>query len=509
MGSEEAEILAVHKVLCTSSLENFTRYFFMRNQKRKFVFSSHHKAICEALDKVVKGEITRLIINLPPRYSKTELAVKHFIAYALALNPSAKFIHISYSADLALDNSEAIKDIVKSDPFREMFPNVRIKQGTDSKGKWLTTEGGTLYATSSAGQLTGFGAGQIGDVVDEEEENFDIGDSTPEKFGGALIIDDPIKPEDADSPLLRDKVNKRFDSTIRNRVNARSTPIILIGQRLHEDDLTGYLLRNEPGEWTVLSLPAIVDHGTENATALWPFKHDLPELLKMETLNPTVFARQYLQRADSVTGRLYKSFRTYKELPLQMPVIKAVVDAADLGTDMLVSIVFAAKVDGFYILDVYYSQEGAEITESRVARQMQSHQVQEVRIESNGGGRSFARNVERISRESGNFRTRFTPYTQSKNKYSRIFSQSAEVQNMVFYPENWERRWPLFANDVKSYQSDGSSRHDDAPDALTMIIEAQRLGNYKVIYTNGNDTYDSAIEGPFVPYLKKGEIERA
>jgi predicted phage terminase large subunit-like protein len=477
MTSKEAKIIKVHKGLVLSSLLCFTRYFFKKNNRRKFIIGEHHQLICNALDKVSQGKIKRLIINIAPRYGKTEVAVKNFIAYGLALNPSAKFIHLSYANELALDNSEGVKDLIKSDAYRELFPKVQVKQRTDSKKKWYTTADGGVYATAAGGQVTGFGAGKVDE--DEDLDDFFTKTNDPENFNGALIIDDPIKPEDADSTLIREKVNKRFDSTIRNRVNSRNTPIIIIMQRLHENDLCGYLLQNEPGQWTVLSLPCI----KPDNSALWEFKHTLAELQKMETENPIVFARQYQQKADSITGKLYKRFKTYKDAPAYLPSIKAVVDTADEGSDFLCSIVYSPTKTGIYLLDVYYTQAGMEVTEPKTAAQMKAFHVQDCRVESNAGGRSFARNIERISRENQNYQTAFTWFHQSKNKQSRIFSQSAEVQNMIYYPEDWEVRWPLFAKAIKSYLSEGNNAHDDAADALTMIVEAQKLGNYKIVLT--------------------------
>ena len=141
--------------MCLSSFEIFIRYFFKARFKRKFIVGDHHKLICQALEKVINGEITRLMINIAPRYGKTEIAVKNFIAYGLAINPAAKFIHLSYSDDLALDNSADARDIVIQDAYQELFPEVQIKHETDSKKKWYTSERGGVYATSSGGQVTG------------------------------------------------------------------------------------------------------------------------------------------------------------------------------------------------------------------------------------------------------------------------------------------------------------------------------------------------------------------
>lgn len=282
-----------------------TRFMFKRRFNKKFVVGDHHKAIGDALDKVYRGEIKRLLINLPPRYSKTEEAVKTFMAKGLAINPRSKFIHLSYSSELALDNSSETRDIVSSDWFRELFPEVRIAQGNHAKHKWYTTEGGGVYAASAAGQVTGFGAGEVEEETDLElEAELDALDNSAE-FAGAIIIDDPIKPDDASSATVREKVNNRFDTTIRSRTNSRNTPIIIIMQRLHLKDLCGYLEEIEPGEWTVLSLPAISmdENGAEKA--LWPFKHTVEELHKLRKANRFVFDSQYQQQPKTLSEKLW------------------------------------------------------------------------------------------------------------------------------------------------------------------------------------------------------------
>ena len=155
---------------CKQGLLNHTRYFFKELQKRNFVVNHHHEKICDALDKVIRGETTKLIINIAPRYGKTEVAVKQFVSHALSWNPSAKFIHLSYSDSLALDNSEEIKDLIASKEYQELFPNIEIKQDSNSKKKWYTNKGGGMYATSSGGQVTGFGAGTIDKEHDAHED---------------------------------------------------------------------------------------------------------------------------------------------------------------------------------------------------------------------------------------------------------------------------------------------------------------------------------------------------
>ena len=123
-----------------------------------------------------------------------------------------------------------------------------------------------------------------------------------ENFGGAIIIDDPIKPDDTDSDAIREKINNRFDSTIRSRVNSEeNTPIIIIMQRLHEMDLSGYVMHKEPGIWELLSLPCIKEDGT----ALWPFKHTLEQLQHKREVNEVVFDSQYLQDPSPKEGIMF------------------------------------------------------------------------------------------------------------------------------------------------------------------------------------------------------------
>lgn len=439
---------------------NFTRYFFKENGRRRFVVGMHHRIVCDALERVLEGETTRLIINIAPRYGKTELAVKNFIAMGLALNPAARFIHLSYSSDLAMDNSMAIKDIVTSQPYAALFP-ARIRRGSDTKSQWDTEQGGGVYATSMLGQITGFGAGAV-EVP---------GQAHP--FSGAIVIDDPIKPEDALSDLVRERVNRRFETTIRNRVNSRHTPIVIIMQRLHEHDLCGYLTSAEPGEWEVVSQPCIITDGDGSPRPLWPFKHTLEELEKIRAVSPFVFETQYMQNPCPLEGLMYERFKTYAAPPAGegRPLKKCYIDTADTGADFLCAICYDEYPSGCYVTDILYTDRPMEFTEPETARMLERNATQAVVVESNNGGRGFRRNVERAVRAMGDWGISFQDLAQTANKASRIFSRSAEVQNMVRFPEGWERLWPQYHNAMTAYRKQGRNAHDDAPDATTGVVE--------------------------------------
>ena len=324
-----------------------------------------------------------------------------------------------------------------------------------------------MYATSTLGQITGFGAG----AVDVEGE--------PYKFGGAIMIDDPIKPEDALSDVEREKVNRRFETTIRNRVNSRTTPIIIIMQRLHENDLCGYLQSIEPDEWEVLSIPCLEYNEDGTEASLWPFKHTVKELHKIENANQFVFDTQYMQNPKPLEGLMYATLRTYATLPADKGIRKNYTDTADTGADYHCSVCYYETKTGMYVTDVLYTQKPMEYTEPKTAEMLLRNETQRAKIESNNGGRGFCRNVERIVREHNTpeapcrvaRRMTFKSFAQTANKQVRIFSRSAEVQNLIFFPEDWEARWPQFAAAVKAYRKEGKNAHDDVPDVLTGMCE--------------------------------------
>lgn len=302
----------VIKVKCENDLLFFTRYIYKENHRRNFIIAPHFIIIANALMDVVNGKTKRLIINIPPRYGKTELAVKCFIAWCLAKNPSSKFIHLSYSDDLALDNSSQTKEYIESNPFQSLW-QMELKKDAQGKKKWFNKDGGGVYATASGGAITGFGAG-----VAESAE-----------FAGAIIIDDPLKPDDAQSDTKRQSVNERYNSTIRSRVNDRETPIIVIMQRLHEDDLSGFLLNGGSGEeWTHLCLPAL----NELNGPLWKEKHSFDELEQIRQANRYNFAGQYMQQPSPEEGGEWRkdwfTIMDKSEIPLQSLKWELIIDGA-------------------------------------------------------------------------------------------------------------------------------------------------------------------------------------
>lgn len=422
----------------------------------------------------------------------TELVIKSFISWAFALNPRCRFLHLSYSDILVNDNSDTVRNIMSEELYKTLFPNSALASEKGSAKRWKTKAGGELYAVSTQGQVTGFGAGAVDEEIDKMDGGNDIfvfDDHTNEMlkmidaktniFQGAIVIDDPLKADDAASDLIRERINQRFENTIRNRVNSRRTPIIIIMQRLHEHDLCGYLQEIEPDTWTVLSLPVIqTDPETGEEYALWPMKHNLEELYKLREINPVVFETQYMQNPIPTEGLMYHEFRTYQniELPSGSKANQrwCYVDTADTGSDYLCAICFINTPEMLYVIDVLYTQLPMEKTEVMLAKMLTENSITECLIESNNGGRQFARNVKRITRATlHNFKTAINTFTQTKNKAARIFSNSALVNSDVAFPENWDKKWREFYNAITTYRKDNKRRaaHDDAPDALTGVVE--------------------------------------
>lgn len=286
-------------------LFEFVLWVFAVIYKRPFKINWHHRILCKILMAIHSGKLLHTIITIPPRYTKTEIIVKIFPAWCIAKRASCQFLHLAYSDALAHDNSSAVKSIIDSIEFQQRW-FVPLRKDTTAKKKWKTIEDGEFSATAAGGSVTGFGAGIFGS----------------EEFGGALIIDDPLKPDDAKSDTLRTSVNFRFPDTIKSRLNDRRTPMIIVMQRLHEDDPVGFLLGGGTElKFTHINLPALNEDGPseydprEVGEALWPDKHTEQELEQMRLKSAMNYAGQYQQRPAPAEGNIFKRFRYYKELP--------------------------------------------------------------------------------------------------------------------------------------------------------------------------------------------------
>lgn len=285
------------------------RFMFARQYNQKMVIAECHKRIAQVFDEVFAGYVQNVMVNVFPRSGKTEI-IKSKVLKGLAMNPCARYILSSYSQDLILDTSKKIRDAVCSDWYQELFPWVKISNDSSAKNLWYTTEGGGVYAVSSKGQITGFGAGiaqsdasDINSFLDREDGRKSQFKAYKPEWGGAIIIDDPLKVRDADSAIARQTVIDTFKDTILSRRNDRTTPIIIIMQRLHKEDLCGYLQKNEPDDWKVVSLPALIEDEDGSKRSLYPEKFTVAELEDMKIKNKYVFETQYQQNPITMSDK--------------------------------------------------------------------------------------------------------------------------------------------------------------------------------------------------------------
>jgi predicted phage terminase large subunit-like protein len=427
----------------------FVRRMFHARRGYRWLHNWHHETICRALERVFRGECTRLIINVPPRYSKTELAVVNFIAWSLGKHPDAEFIHTSYSAQLATNNAFGARLLVESDEYRDIFPRVALRHDSSSKGDWRTTEGGVVYAQGSGGTITGFGAGKMRDG-----------------FGGAIIIDDPHKASEASSDTTRRNVIDWFQNTLETRKNSPRTPIILIMQRLHEADLAGFLLAGGNGEkWENVVLPAISDA----AEPLWPIKHSLEQLRVMERASPYVFSGQYQQRPAPLAGGEFKpdTMQTIEAIPAGTRLARAWDFAGtDDDGDWTAGALLGQMPDGRYIVaDMVRFRAGPEQVEAtlRATAQRDTNRVP-VAIPQDPG-QAGKMQAKTFTRALAGFSVSSKPVSGDKVTRARPLAAQVNVGNVVLLRGEWN------AALIQEMRNFPNGLNDDQVDALSLAFD--------------------------------------
>ena len=415
------------------------------------------------------GDDEVLIINLPPRHGKSRTAGL-FVEWILGKDQTEKIIAGSYNETLSTEFSKDVRgDIqeIKADEdkivFSDIFPNVRIKRGDGAMNLWSLENGRNNYlATSPTGTATGFGC-------------------------SLLIIDDLIK--NAEEAYNENKLSSHWDwftKTMLSRLEGKRKQIIIM-TRWSSGDLAGRALeyyREEGKKVKHITKKALQDDGTMLCNEVLNYKAYKSIIRAM---GPEIASANYQQEPIDLKGRLYSSIKTYEILPkdakgnLLFTTIKNYTDTADTGSDYLCSINYGVYEKEAYVLDVIYTKEPMEVTEPLLANSLYDYRVNEADIESNNGGRGFARSVERILREKyRSNKTKINWFHQSKNKQARILSNSTWVMDHIYFPKNWVDRWPEFAKAILTYQKEGKNKNDDGPDTLSGIAEknnnAKRFG---------------------------------
>lgn len=414
--------------------------------------------VCDTMQKFYEGDKSALIINMPPRHGKS-FTMSHFVEWILGKDRTKKIIMGSYNETLSTRFSKTVRNAIseiKVDDSRivynDIFPWTRIKEGDGAMNLWSLEGSDSNYlATSPGGTATGFGADLI-------------------------CIDDIIKNADeAYNAGAKERQWDWFTNTMLSRLE-EGGKIIAIMTRWATDDLAGRLLNEFPPDKVEhINFKAIQDDGSMLCDDI--LSRESCET-KKRLMGADIWNANYQQEPIDMKDRLYGKFNEYDDIPRDasgaplFTSIKTYVDTADTGSDYLCAIAYGVYDHMAYVLDVLFTQKPMEYTEPETAKLLDRNGVRDADIESNNGGRGFARNVERILvQELGNRRCRINWFTQHQNKVARILSNSTTVMRCVLFPRGWKNRWPEFYDAISRYQREGKNIHDDAPDALTGVVE--------------------------------------
>lgn len=366
----------------------------------------------------------------------------------------------SYNETLSGTFAKTVRDTIASERtegvlvYNDIFPNTKIKYGEASASKWALDKSNqaNYLATSPTGTATGFGC-------------------------TIMIIDDLIKNvQEAYNETVLQKQIDWFNNTMLSRTE-NNFKLIIIMTRWASNDLAGYILENFDNVRHI-NYKAVQDNGEMLCEEVLSQKD---YELKTKNMNKDIIYANYQQEPIDIKNRLYSSFKTYEKLP-PAHYIMNYTDTADEGSDYLCSIDYLMFNKEYYILDIIYTQEAMEITEPKVAQMMTKDNVGYANIESNNGGRGFARNIQRELKHLDNNHTKIHWFHQGENKVARILSNSTAVMNNIYFPINWKDRWPEFAKHILHYVRDGKNEHDDAEDCLTGVYENSRPNTMQVGY---------------------------
>ena len=455
---------ALYSLMLRNDFESFLRRSLLTlNPGTPFLPNWHIKAITYQLDRVRRGEINRLIINMPPRHLKSLTVTVAFTAFVLGNDPGQRIYAISYGSELSLKHARDFRALVESGWYQRAFPKMKILRGTDDDV--TTTKRGFRKATSVGGALTGMG-------------------------GNMIIIDDPQKPADALSDPLRNKVTDWVSNTLMSRLDNKETgAIILVTQRVHVDDLSGFLMTERRG-WEVLSLPAIAEAEEsipigENAfyyrkvgEALHPEHESIETLQRLqEELGPDVFASQYQQSPVPAGGNMIKRewIRYYHkhELPVRSWKTKIVMSldtAAKDGAQNDYSAIATFLVDDgvYYLLDLTRGRYDFPLLRSTVLELAKHFKPDWVLIENASTGIALAQELKPMLRR---------PVELVKiehNKAIRVFVQQQKfAAGFVRFPSGA----PFLAGLERELLSFPQCKHDDQVDSISQALN-HKLSDY-------------------------------
>ena len=445
----------VNAVLRNHFMEFAQRCFLTLNPGTPFMPNWHLEALAYHLELVRTGKIKRLIINMPPRSLKSIFCSVAFVAFVLGHEPTKRLIVASYGAELAAKLGNDCRIIMQSKWYRRLFPGTIIFKNTEAEV--TTTRHGERLATSVGGAPTGRG-------------------------GDILIIDDPLKPQDALSDSKRESVNEWFYNTFLSRLDdIRIGAIILVMQRLHIDDLTGKLLRGSK-EWTVLNLAAIAEedeqiqigedryHRRKAGDPLHPARAPLEALESLRVqIGSETFAAQYQQNPVMPGGNMIKRDWVQRyENPPERTASTRILQSWDTASkdgeqnDWSVCTTWQIQDGKYYLVDVLRGRFNYPTLKARAIEHAKLHKPTTILIEDTGVGTALA--LEPELRSLG-FAVIAVPVEH--NKKTRMEVQSAKFEGgQVYFPK--EARWlEKLEEELFAFPA---SRNDDQVDSTSQAL---------------------------------------
>ena len=310
----------------SNNFEEFSKFCFKIQTGQELIYVDYYEVLFAAIQRLIDQECNRMIINIPPRAGKTLLISIFLPLFAWVRNPSGQTILTGFNSDVLAECAGYIRTIMLDEDFQRVFPDVIIDNNKKSIERLGTKSAGVLHAIVPTGKMTGKGCGAL-----------------VEGFAGIMAIDDIIKPDDANSPAERDKINNRFSNTLLSRLATETTPLVIIMQRLHADDLCGYLMKggsHDTYEW--LNIPGIVTKDTGSKewydkqiekygyTHVKPMLYELPEgefrtyeeHMFEGKLQPVSSFWSIRKTVDTLLGLLNKDAYTFYSQYMGMPVGK-------------------------------------------------------------------------------------------------------------------------------------------------------------------------------------------
>ena len=437
------------------------RAFYQLNPGTRFHCSPHNEVLASRLEQCRLGKIKRLIVNVPPRSLKSHGVSVSYCAWLLGHDPAVRIICASYGQDLADKHARDCRALMASEFYQRLFPDTRLSRDKSSVNEFTTTRQGVRMSTSIEGALTGFG----GDVI---------------------IIDDPLKPEEALSETRRKKVNEWFDGALLTRLNNKVTGcIIIVMQRLHQDDLVGHVL--EGGGWDVLSFPAIAEEDEEHEI-LSPLGRRLykraagevldPERECLTTLNQLrqsmgeyAFLSQYQQSPVPVGGAMVKTewFKYYEpgQLPSRFSCTLQSWDTANKSgelNDYSVCTTWGVYDFRYYLLDVFRRRLNYPELKRAVSEQALKWTPDSIVIEDKASGTQLIQDLK----ADGVFRVKPYAPPPSTDKQLRLHAQTAEFESgRVLLP----RTAPWLDSYKRELTTFPGGRYDDQVDSTTQALE--------------------------------------